>query len=65
MFDGNPLNINWNAIFLIPIQFVKKIEDNILRSINYLAEEAYELHLESKKSLWIKEFIQELKDLNK
>lgn len=64
MLNGFRKNIRWTATIILPINFLKNITDKIQSKLEDLAEEAYELHLETKKRKYIDDFISETLKIN-
>lgn len=52
--------LKWNAQFLLPIDFVTKIQTEIDRAFDRFCEKAYDDHLEFMRLQWIKKFKEEL-----
>lgn len=52
--------LKWKAEFLLPIDFVTKIQGNIDRAFDRFCEKAYDDHLEFMRLQWIKKFKEEL-----
>ena len=52
--------LKWNAQFLLPIDFVTKIQTEIDRAFDGFCEKAYDNHLESLRLQWIKKFKEDL-----
>lgn len=63
--DGYSTDLKWTATLIIPYKFVKIISNEIMYKVEYLSENAYELHLENKKNTYKRNFIDELIELNK
>lgn len=52
--------LKWKAEFLLPIDFVTKIQTQIDRAFDKFCEKAYDDHLEFLRTQWIKKFKEEL-----
>ena len=52
--------LKWKAEFLLPIDFVTKIQTQIDRAFDRFCEKAYDNHLEFLRLEWIKKFKEEL-----
>ena len=52
--------LKWKAEFLLPIDFVTKIQTQIDRAFDKFCEKAYDEHLEFLRLQWIKRFKEEM-----
>lgn len=58
--NGNRQKVNWTAIFHLPLKFLDNIENQINSALDNLAEDAYDLHLETQKLTYINNFKEEM-----
>ncbi len=54
-FDGYRRELNFTAEFILPDEFILKIEENINYAFDYYLEDQYEKHLQLQKEKWIKD----------
>lgn len=64
MLDGWRNNIRWTAELLVPKDYLLLIENIIKYNVEQLAEEAYELHLETQRINYKQKFINKIFEIN-